>query len=190
MSCHITLQAKSTNAAANTISICPEFATKLDPGAYDNCGLAIPGERGNICAGDDIVSDVDREGCQAMAALALSPLRTLPRLDILSVSLSLSLRLFSFPPPCYQVMPSMHYALENASLPNQVLGRTLNFLNDPNGATPPYFEGFQVGVMSVAECWWHTYHGVHIYICIIYYLRWYSIVYCAHHMAILYIPYL
>jgi hypothetical protein len=49
-------EAKSTNATTNTISICPEFAEKLDPSAYDNCGLAIPGERGNICAGDDIVS--------------------------------------------------------------------------------------------------------------------------------------
>ena len=47
---------KSTNASRSVISICPEFAEQLDPAAYDNCGLAIPGERGNICAGDDIVS--------------------------------------------------------------------------------------------------------------------------------------
>lgn len=40
-------------------------------------------------------------------------------------------------------MPSVHYAPEVSAI-DQALGRTLNFLNDPNGATPPYFEGYQV----------------------------------------------
>lgn len=44
-------------------------------------------------------------------------------------------------------MPSMHYAAD-PSEPDQVKGRTLNFLNDENGATPPYFEGFQVILWS------------------------------------------
>lgn len=52
-----------------------------------------------------------------------------------------------------QVMPSMHYASDDPDA-DQARGRTLNFLNDPNGATPPYFEGYQVG-LALVLCDWH-----------------------------------
>ena len=42
----------------------------------------------------------------------------------------------------------MHYAPDE-SVENAKLGRTLNFLNDPNGATPPYFEDYQVTFLII-----------------------------------------
>jgi hypothetical protein len=45
----------------------------------------------------------------------------------------------------------MHYAADD-SVTDKVRGRTLNFLNDPNGATPPYFEDFQVSMCINDMC--------------------------------------
>lgn len=39
-------------------------------------------------------------------------------------------------------MPSVYYAGNN---------RTLNFLNDRNGGTPPYFEGYTVAICDSAD---------------------------------------
>ena len=67
-----------------------------------------------------------------------------------------------------QIMPSMHYAADD-SVTDKVRGRTLNFLNDPNGATPPYFEDFQVSMcIKDMYCEW-----VSIYVaCVLLYTGW------------------
>lgn len=44
-----------TDEDSETITVCPNFARKIDPANFDDCGLLLPGERGDICSGDDVV---------------------------------------------------------------------------------------------------------------------------------------
>lgn len=47
---------KFTDNDAMTITLCSRIAEEADPINFDDCGLVIPGERGVLCAGDDVVS--------------------------------------------------------------------------------------------------------------------------------------
>ena len=49
-------QMEFTDDASETITVCPDFVRKVDPLNFEDCGLLLPGERGDICAGDDVVS--------------------------------------------------------------------------------------------------------------------------------------
>lgn len=51
------------NETSSTITVCPNFVKKVDPVEFDGCGLRRPGERGDICAGDGMVSDCFQIGC-------------------------------------------------------------------------------------------------------------------------------
>jgi hypothetical protein len=45
-----------TDNEAMTITLCSGIAEDADPINFDDCGMVIPGERGALCAGDDVVS--------------------------------------------------------------------------------------------------------------------------------------
>ena len=47
-----------TDESTETITVCPNFVRTVDPANFDDCGLLLPGERGDICSGDDVVSTI------------------------------------------------------------------------------------------------------------------------------------
>ena len=48
-------QMQYTNESSQTVTICPGFVEDVDPVNFEDCGLLLPGERGDICSGDDVV---------------------------------------------------------------------------------------------------------------------------------------
>jgi hypothetical protein len=45
-----------TDAGSSTITLCPDIVETVDPKQFDECGLCIPGARGDMCAGTTYVS--------------------------------------------------------------------------------------------------------------------------------------
>lgn len=52
------------------ISICRSIAKDVYPEAFDDCGMIIPGERGNVCEGDDTVIPSEQWGTGEEGVLA------------------------------------------------------------------------------------------------------------------------
>lgn len=46
-------QWKYTNMTSQVIRLCPNIANQADPAGFDDCGINIPGERGDLCSGSD-----------------------------------------------------------------------------------------------------------------------------------------
>lgn len=49
-------QWKYTNTTSQVIRLCPSLATLADPVNFDDCGINLLGERGDLCSGSDPVS--------------------------------------------------------------------------------------------------------------------------------------
>jgi hypothetical protein len=49
-------QWKYTNLTTQVIRFCPKIAAQADPSGFDDCGINIPGERGDLCSGGSSVS--------------------------------------------------------------------------------------------------------------------------------------
>jgi hypothetical protein len=48
-------QWRYTNTTSQVIRLCPNLANQADPVNFDDCGINLPGERGDLCSGSDSV---------------------------------------------------------------------------------------------------------------------------------------
>jgi hypothetical protein len=48
-----------TNLTTQVIRFCPKIASQADPVGFDDCGINVPGERGDLCSGGTSVSQFD-----------------------------------------------------------------------------------------------------------------------------------
>jgi hypothetical protein len=136
-------QPRYVNRADGAFKICSNIAKKVKPAEFDECGMVRVEERGDLCAGDDVVVPSEQWPTTTESFEQgwyddgnAHTCCNNPDLGACEVTMDVN-SYHSDGNPAYSYHSCMGY---------------WKFINDPSGAFPPFLDGGAVSYIQIVEC--------------------------------------